>query len=47
MAETLTPPSPCRVFISNISEHVSEEMVKSIFEAFGEVKACALAVSII
>ncbi|KAJ3403040.1 Nucleoside diphosphate kinase 7, partial [Chytridiales sp. JEL 0842] len=42
LAETITKASPNQVFIANISDQVTEEMVQTIFEAFGEVKGCAL-----
>ncbi|OZJ04176.1 hypothetical protein BZG36_02173 [Bifiguratus adelaidae] len=48
MAATGLPePNPARLYISNINEHISEENMSSIFEAFGTVKACVLVPNLI
>ncbi len=31
-----------RIYISNVSEHISEENLQSIFDSFGPIKACVL-----
>ncbi|KAJ3217497.1 Poly(U)-binding-splicing factor puf60 [Dinochytrium kinnereticum] len=42
IGQSLSPAPENRVFVANVNEAVTEEMVQSIFESFGEVKACAL-----
>ncbi|KAJ3196647.1 Poly(U)-binding-splicing factor puf60 [Irineochytrium annulatum] len=42
IAQTITPAPPTRVYVANVNEHVTEEMVRSIFESFGDVVDCVL-----
>lgn len=37
---------PTRIYISNVNEHITEENISSIFEAFGALKSCVLLVGI-
>ncbi|KAI9355039.1 hypothetical protein DFJ73DRAFT_285600 [Zopfochytrium polystomum] len=41
IGQVIPVPSPCRIFVANVNENVTEEMAKSIFEAFGDVKGVA------
>ncbi|KAI9207909.1 uncharacterized protein BJ171DRAFT_491974 [Polychytrium aggregatum] len=45
--ELLPPAVPSRLYLANINEHVTEKNITDIFQAFGQVKACALTPDVI
>ncbi|KAJ3226784.1 Poly(U)-binding-splicing factor puf60 [Chytriomyces hyalinus] len=40
--ELVPKPTPERIFVANVNDSITEEMIKGIFEAFGVIKAVAL-----
>ncbi|KAJ3386681.1 hypothetical protein HDU80_000330, partial [Chytriomyces hyalinus] len=40
--ELVPKPTPERIFVANVNDSITEDMIKGIFEAFGVIKAVAL-----